>query len=69
MLAAQLSSAQTSMGSVFGRKTTSLNGKWQVIIYTNDSGEINGIGKDAKAKGKTDFLEYSFDDAHIKCAW
>lgn len=53
--------AQMSMGNVFGRKTTSLNGKWQVLIDPNDNGEKMGVGKDAKPKGKTDFLEYSFD--------
>ncbi len=58
-----VSLAQTSMGNVFGRKTTSLNGKWQVIIDPNDNGEKSGIGKDAKPKGKTDFLEYSFEGA------
>lgn len=57
--------AQTSMGNVLGRKTTSLNGKWQVIIDPNDNGEKNGIGKDAKPKGKTDFLEYSFDGSPL----
>ncbi len=57
--------AQTSMGNVFGRKLTSLNGKWQAIIDPNDSGDKNGIGKDAKPKGKTDFLEYSFDEANL----
>jgi len=51
------------MGNVFGRKLISLNGKWQVIIDPNDSGDRNGIGKDTKPKGKTDFLEYSFDEA------
>ncbi|MEP6949941.1 MAG: glycoside hydrolase family 2 TIM barrel-domain containing protein [Ginsengibacter sp.] len=55
--------AQTSMGNVFGRKLISLNGKWQIIIDPNDSGDRNGVGKDTKPKGKTDFLEYSFDDA------
>ena len=53
--------AQTSMGNVFGRKLTSLNGKWNIIIDPNDAGERNGIGRLAKAKGKTDFFEYSFD--------
>src|SRR5882724_3302868 len=53
--------AQTSMGNVPGRKTISLNGKWKVIIDPNDAGERMGIGKDAKPKDKTDFLEYSFD--------
>lgn len=53
--------AQTSMGNIIGRKTISLNGHWQVIIDPNDNGEKIGIGKDAKPKGKNDFLEYSFD--------
>lgn len=56
-------SAQTSMGNIAGRKTTSLNGTWQVIIDPNDNGEKMGIGKDARPTGKTDFLEYSFDSA------
>jgi beta-glucuronidase len=55
--------AQSSMGNLFGRKLISLNGKWQVIIDPNDVGDRLGIGKDTKPKGKTDFLEYSFDDA------
>lgn len=55
--------AQTSMGNIMGRKTISLNGQWQVIIDPNDNGEKIGIGKDAKPKGKNDFLEYSFDGA------
>src|ERR1035437_9842857 len=63
LLLNHLLSAQTSMGNVSGRKLISLNGKWQVIIDPNDNGERNGIGKDAKAKGKTDFLEYSFDES------
>jgi len=56
--------SQTAMGNIYGRKKTSLNGKWQVIIDPNDDGKSygnGGIGKDAKPKGKTDFLEYSFD--------
>ena len=51
------------MGNIMGRKTISLNGQWQVIIDPNDNGEKIGIGKDAKPKGKNDFLEYSFDGA------
>ena len=63
LLASWSVSAQTSMGNVYGRKTTSLNGMWQIIIDQNDNGEKNGIGKDTKSKGKTDFLEYSFDES------
>ncbi len=53
--------AQTSMGNIFGRKTNTLNGKWQVIIDPTNYGARYGIGKDAKPKGKTEFLEYSFN--------
>jgi beta-glucuronidase len=56
-------SAQTSMGNIPGRNITSLNGKWLAIVDPNDNGERAGIGKDATPKGKTDFLEYSFDGA------
>jgi len=53
--------AQSSMGNVAGRKLISLNGKWNIIIDPNDAGERYGIGRAAKAKGTTDFFEYSFD--------
>jgi beta-glucuronidase len=51
------------MVNILGRKTISLNGEWQIIIDPNDNGERYGIGKDAQPKGKTDFLEYSFEGA------
>lgn len=55
--------AQTAMGNVLARKIISLNGKWKILIDPNDKGNWLGIGNDSKPKGKTDFLEYSFDDA------
>ena len=55
--------AQQTLTNIPGRKTTSLNGKWQILIDPNDAGERVGVPKDTKAKGKTQFLEYSFDDA------
>lgn len=59
--------AQTSMGNVFGRNTTSLNGKWQAIIdpYDVGSGDWKALYKDRKPSGKTDFFEYSFDNGPI----
>jgi beta-glucuronidase len=52
-----------------GRKTTSLDGKWQVIVDPYESGfydyrykpSANGYFKDAKPKSKSDLIEYDFD--------
>jgi beta-glucuronidase len=52
-----------------GRKTTSLDGKWQVIVDPYESGfydyrykpSANGYFKDAKPKTKSDLIEYDFD--------
>ena len=57
---------QSRLGNIPGRKTISLNGKWQTIIDQTDIG--NGwlaIWKDQKAKGKSDFYEYSFDGGNL----
>src|SRR5438309_522029 len=57
---------QSHLGNIPGRKTTSLNGKWQTIIDQTDIG--NGwlaIWKDQKPKGKSDFYEYSFDGGYL----
>lgn len=54
-------SAQTAMTNVFGRNTTSLNGKWQVIIDPTDVGNWRQVWKEPKALKKTDFFEYGFD--------
>jgi len=52
-----------------GRKTTTLNGQWQVIIDPYESGfynyryqpSDNGYFKNAKAKNKSELIEYDFD--------
>ena len=56
--------AQTAMTNIAGRNTTSLNGKWKVIIDAFDAGSGNWLAyyKDRKPSGNNDFVEYSFDD-------
>lgn len=52
-----------------GRKTTSLNGQWQVIVDPYESGfydyryqpSNNGYFKNAKPKNKSELIEYDFD--------
>jgi beta-glucuronidase len=52
-----------------GRKTTSLNGQWQVIVDPYESGfynyryqpSDNGYFKNAKPKNKSELIEYDFD--------
>jgi beta-glucuronidase len=52
-----------------GRKTTSLDGQWQVIVDPYESGYYNyryqpsdnGYFKNAKPKSKSDLVEYDFD--------
>ena len=57
--------AQTAMTNVYGRNTVLLNGKWETIVDPFDVGiGWRAIYKDAKATGKTDFIEYSFDPAN-----
>jgi beta-glucuronidase len=66
---------ETMIGDVFARATTSLNGKWQVIVDPYDTGYYDyrhqpydaspkptgGFFLDAHPRDKTDFLEYNFD--------
>ena len=55
--------AQHPLQNIENRKTTSLNGKWKVIIDPFDVGSGNWIAiyKDRKPQTSTDFVEYSFD--------
>ncbi len=54
-----------------GRKTTSLDGRWQAIIDPYESGFYNyryqpsddGFFKNAKPKSKSDLIEYDFDSS------
>lgn len=70
LLAFSFASAQT-ITNVPGRKGMSLNGKWQIIIDPYETGfytyryteNPNGFFKAAKATGKNDFVEYSFEGA------
>lgn len=54
-------SAQEIMVNAYGRKTQSLNGKWDAIIDQYDQGRRNKIYLNKKPTGKTDFYEYAFD--------
>ena len=63
------------LGDVFARQTTSLNGKWHVIVDPYDTGYFDyrlqpydasakpggGFFLDRQAKDKTDLVEYNFD--------
>ena len=59
--------------NVDGRKTVSLNGKWEVIIDPFETGyydyrylpSANGFFKNRKAKNKSDRIEYSFDKGNV----
>jgi beta-glucuronidase len=54
--------AQTAMINVHGRSnTTSLNGKWTVIIDPTGIGEWRQVWEEKQPQRKTDFVEYSFD--------
>ncbi|MGC9941189.1 MAG: glycoside hydrolase family 2 TIM barrel-domain containing protein [Verrucomicrobiota bacterium] len=67
--------SEVTLGDVFARQTTSLNGKWHVIVDPFDTGYYDyrrqpydsapnpagGFFLDAHPRDKTDFLEYDFD--------
>src|ERR1700749_2416561 len=67
--------AAVVIADVFARQTTSLNGKWHIIVDPYDTGYFDyrrqpydtagkpaaGYFLDAHAKDKTDFVEYNFD--------
>ena len=57
------SQTQSAMINVTGRNTINLNGDWKIVIDPFDIGlgDWAAIYKDRKPKGKTDFVEYSFD--------
>jgi beta-glucuronidase len=67
LLALPVLQGQTAMANVKGRKTISLNGPWKAIIDINDVGigDWTAIWKDKTAKGKSDFVEYSFDHGPV----
>ena len=67
--------SEVFLGDVFARQTTSLNGRWHVIVDPYDTGYFNyrlqaydasakpsgGFFLDRQAKDKTDLVEYNFD--------
>lgn len=50
-----------TMVNVYGRKTHSLNGKWDAVIDQYAQGRKNEIFLNKKPEGKTDFYEYAFE--------
>jgi beta-glucuronidase len=75
LLAATGVHAETVIGDVFARQTTSLNGQWHVIVDPYDTGYCDyrrqpydaggkvtgGYALDKQAKDKSDLIEYNFD--------
>src|SRR4051812_17480293 len=57
--------AQTAMINVHARMTTSLDGKWQIIIDPAGAGDWRRIWEEKKPVRKTDFIEYAFTDASV----
>jgi beta-glucuronidase len=64
-----LRASEKMIMNIEGRRTTSLNGVWQIIIDPYESGyfsyrwepDPNGYFKNEKSKDKTDRVEYDFD--------
>jgi beta-glucuronidase len=52
---------QTAMINVQARNTTSLNGKWTVILDPAGAGDYKQVWQEKQPQKKTDFVEYSFD--------
>ena len=48
------------------RQRRSLNGTWQALVdpYADGIGQWKAVWKDRTASGKTEFIEYGFDDAN-----
>ena len=63
LLAAADIAAQELITNVYGRDVQSLNGKWDAIVDLYDQGRKNKIYLNRRPEGKTDFYEYSFDNA------
>ncbi|MFA6402873.1 MAG: glycoside hydrolase family 2 TIM barrel-domain containing protein [Salinivirgaceae bacterium] len=57
--------AQTAMINVSGRNTTSLNGKWQVIVDPTGVGNWRQVWKEPVPKKKTDFFEFGFEGGTV----
>lgn len=57
--------AAVALTNLPGRQRRSLNGAWQALVdpYAAGIGEWKALWKDRVASGKTEFVEYGFDDA------
>lgn len=53
--------SQSAMTNVYGRKATSLNGAWNVMLDPTGVGEWRQVWKEQKPQKKTDFIEYAFE--------
>ncbi|NQT25278.1 glycoside hydrolase family 2 [candidate division KSB1 bacterium] len=53
------------MINVFARQSTSLNGKWQVILDPTGTGNWRQVWQEKQPEKKTDFVEYSFDGGPV----
>lgn len=55
--------SQPFMENIYGRKSLSLNGKWNAIFDMQN--KMRNIWQDRKPVNKQDFVEYSFDNSMI----
>lgn len=55
--------SQNSITNIKGRNTTSLNGKWEMIIDWYNKGQSLKIQENKEATNKDEFIEYAFDSA------
>jgi beta-glucuronidase len=56
---------QSAVQNVYGRTTTCLNGKWNVLIDPTNIGNWRQVWREPVPQKKTDFFEYSFDGGPI----
>lgn len=60
---ASTTNAQTAMANAASRNSRSLIGKWKVLSDPGAAGDWKKVWIEPKPQKKTDFFEYSFDDA------
>lgn len=61
----ELVNAQSAMVNIQSRELTSLNGEWKAIIDPAGAGEYLQLWAEKKPVKKTDFYEYSFEEAPV----
>lgn len=65
MVSIELVNAQSAMVNIQSRELTSLNGDWKAIIDPTGTGEYLQLWTEKKPAKKTDFYEYSFEEAPV----